>query len=540
MTSRRFLFRAIAFLILPAIVPAGQASEAGWHTISLSQEAWFYDSPGEPGEFNIAWIEHTPDGIEAVLHKGTGFIGYISDVVECGTRPVYIEADVEVSSPNVALALIGMNSDAADYASVFGTFNVSMPITARGFEETGTLSTMLTPEGGHLGIALQAALPDSEAFPDWVFVKITEVRYSVLSELTDTELAYVIDPERRPAPTATPTPSSTPAGPTYTPTDTPTPSETGTPTATGTPTQDATLPPELTVDIPGLAALAEPLTLRAIQSGSFTIGSATDEAGRNDSEGPQHPVTISEPYYIGQHEVTNAQFAAFLSAEGNVAVGGIRRGNVSSPAFRIDVTGSLWESEAGFEDHPVVDVTWHGAKDFCVWLNERAGGAAYRLPTEAEWEYACRAGTATRYYWGDDPLGEAIGGQAWHSANAAGVPHPVGERAPNGWGLYDMSGNAWEWCQDVHSDYGPDPQIDPQGPPSGDFRVIRGGSFSSNAVGCRSAVRARNAAEDSWGGLGFRVAASSDASAPSPTPMPTSIPDSTPTPTPTPSDTPAG
>ena len=530
-------------LFLLATISHIQAEGDIWTVIPLTEEAWFFDTPGEEDEYELSWIELTDDGFEAVLHKGTGFIAYISDVIECGTRPVHIEADVEVSSANVALALIGMNSDAADYASVYGTFGAVMPISARGFEESGVISINISPEGGYLGIALQAALPDAEAYSDWVFVNVKEVRYSILSGLTDTELAYVVDPARRPTPTPSPTPSLTPSGPTYTPTDTPTPTETGTPTATSTPTPTATFSEVITVEVPGLSTRVEQLAMSIVNSGTFAIGSPEDELGRSANESPQHAVVLTEPYYIGQHEITNAQFAAFLNAEGNASSEGSERIQTGIAACRIDKDedDGDWEVEDGYEDYPAVAVTWYGARDFCAWLTEEDGVSTYRLPTEAEWEHAYRAGTVTRFFWGEDVSNEAIGGYAWYSTNAGAVPHPVGGKSPNAWGLYDMAGNVWEWCADKYGAYEEGTQTDPTGASSGEFYVMRGGAYSSNASDCRAAARARNTAADSWSGLGFRIAATYGLPpTPTPTPTYTSTPTvtKTPTRTPTPTSTP--
>jgi formylglycine-generating enzyme required for sulfatase activity len=183
------------------------------------------------------------------------------------------------------------------------------------------------------------------------------------------------------------------------------------------------------------------------------------------------------------------------------------------------------EGEA--DDRPVNRVTWYDAIDFCNRLSEREGltpayrrdrnnvswDAAtdgYRLLTEAEWEYACRAGTRTRYSFGDGGYYDRnLGEYAWYSDNAGGggAPHPVGTRKPNPWGLYDMHGNVWEWCWDWYGSYpSRTPQVDPMGPPAGEYRVLRGGSFLGRAVFLRSSVRFRGRPEDLVLGSGFRYA----------------------------------
>jgi len=138
---------------------------------------------------------------------------------------------------------------------------------------------------------------------------------------------------------------------------------------------------------------------------------------------------------------------------------------------------------------------------------EKSAGYVYRLPTEAEWEYACRAGTTTKYSFGDSK--SELGGYAWYDENSGGRTHPVGEKKPNGWGLYDMHGNVWEWCQDWHDDYPSGSATDPTGAASGSLRVIRGGSWFYYSDYCRSASRDRLTPDFRSDFLGFRVLRSS-------------------------------
>ena len=176
------------------------------------------------------------------------------------------------------------------------------------------------------------------------------------------------------------------------------------------------------------------------------------------------------------------------------------------------------EGEA--DDRPVNQVSWYDAIDFCNCLSEREGltpayrrdgdnvswGTAdgYRLLTEAEWEYACRAGTRTHYSFGDDE--GKLGEYAWYARNSGVAPHPVGTLKPNPWGLYDMHGNVWEWCWDWYGSYPSESQPDPMGPPAGDSRVLRGGSFDDGAVDLRSANRFWLWPEGWYRDLGFRCA----------------------------------
>jgi formylglycine-generating enzyme required for sulfatase activity len=156
---------------------------------------------------------------------------------------------------------------------------------------------------------------------------------------------------------------------------------------------------------------------------------------------------------------------------------------------------------------PVVQVSWDEAVEFCRKLSslpeEKSAGREYRLPTEAEWEYACRAGSTTEYSFsdGDSRLDE----YAWFTKNSNKTTHPVGQKCPNGWGLYDMHGNVWEWCEDWHGDYRRGSVTDPVGPSLASDRVYRGGGWNSSARGCRSAFRRSYTPDNRYGYLGFRV-----------------------------------
>jgi len=199
-----------------------------------------------------------------------------------------------------------------------------------------------------------------------------------------------------------------------------------------------------------------------IRPGEFLMGSPDSEANRSDDEGPQHNVRITKPFYMGKYEVTQAQFLAVTGRD---------------PAY---FKGA---------DNPVESVSWSNAEDFCRKLGQEAGREA-RLPTEAEWEYACRAGTTTAFSFGDGTSG--LGDHAWYSGNSGGKSHPVGQKEPNAWGLYDMHGNVWEWCQDRYDNhyYQATPASDPTGPPGGYSRVLRGGSWNYALPDyCRSANR---------------------------------------------------
>ena len=202
------------------------------------------------------------------------------------------------------------------------------------------------------------------------------------------------------------------------------------------------------------------LEMIKIPAGSFMMGS--DEY---DAEKPQHKVNLQE-FYLGKHPVTQEQYQAIVGT------------NPSS-----------------FKDNPknpVEQVSWDDAQAFCQKLSEKTG-KKYRLPSEAEWEYACRAGTQTRYYFGDDE--KHLGEYAWFDENSDSKTHPVGQKKPNNWGLYDMGGNVWEWCEDGwHENYKDAPNDGNSwndNHSQSSLRLLRGGSWYLNSRCCRSAVRCR-------------------------------------------------
>ena len=229
------------------------------------------------------------------------------------------------------------------------------------------------------------------------------------------------------------------------------------------------------------------LELVSIPSGTFTMGSPGDEKGRQGDEGPQPEVTLNRAFWLGRTEVTQRQWEAIM-------------GN----------------NPSGFKgsNRPVESVTWNDAMDFCRRLTERERTAGrmddwheYTLPTEAQWEYACRAGTTARFSYGDDPDFEGLGDYAWYIGNGSARTHNVEGRLANPWGLQDMHGNVLEWCEDWYSrGYTGGNAIDPQGAKSGSARVLRGGGWNSSAAYCRSSVRGWSAPGSSRNDFGFRVA----------------------------------
>jgi len=221
------------------------------------------------------------------------------------------------------------------------------------------------------------------------------------------------------------------------------------------------------------------IELVLIPAGSFQMGSPSSEEGRGFPEGPQHEVHISQAFWMAKHEVTNAQYARFLTA-------------TSHP-------GPKHQDEGAFigPDQPVVGVSWNDADAYCRW-------AGMQLPTEAQWEYAARAGTTTRYWSGDSEADLARVG--WYAENSGTTAMPVGQRPANPWGLHDMHGNVWNWTADWYGDYSPSTLTDPTGPPTGEYRVFRGGSRVDPALGARAAIRMWHEPGASGSVLGFRPA----------------------------------
>jgi sulfatase modifying factor 1 len=176
--------------------------------------------------------------------------------------------------------------------------------------------------------------------------------------------------------------------------------------------------------------------------------------------------------------------------------------NLNGSSSRISKRGNRFEVERGYEDHPVIYVSWFGARAFCNWLRDKTG-KNYQLPTEAQWEFAARGGNQSQgyKYAGSDNL-DIVG---WYDDNSGGGPHKVGQKRPNELGIYDMSGNVWEWCQDWYGDYSRRAQRNPAGPSIGSSRVYRGGSGGSDAGYCRVSFRYSITPVNRLNFLGFRV-----------------------------------
>jgi formylglycine-generating enzyme required for sulfatase activity len=236
-----------------------------------------------------------------------------------------------------------------------------------------------------------------------------------------------------------------------------------------------------------------PTNLVFIPPGTFRMGSPTNEVDRWDNEGPQTAVTISRGYWMGKYLVTQGDYLALTGNNPSYFTTNDWNGNPIPP----DLT------------RPVEQVSWFDATAYCAQLTqrERAAGriatnSVYRLPTEAEWEYACRAWTSTRFSYGDDPGYTNLTDYAWDSGETT---HPVGQKLPNPWGLYDMHGNVEEWCQDWYGTYPGRIALDPQGPATGSARVVRGGGWYCPGGDCRSAGRGSGDPSEGIGGVGLRV-----------------------------------
>jgi formylglycine-generating enzyme required for sulfatase activity len=236
-----------------------------------------------------------------------------------------------------------------------------------------------------------------------------------------------------------------------------------------------------------------------IPAGTFLMGSPDGDGEAASFERPRHQVTISKPFEIGRFEVTQAQWEAVMGASPYA----LDRSNpfYNLPGMRERITRP---------DHPAT-VSWNDAQRFIAEMNRLENTSRYRLPTEAEWEYAARAGSKTRYSFGDSETD--LPSHAWFGGDfQTGGTHPVGQKTPNPWGLHDVHGNVWEWVRDWYDPefYARSPSKDPSGPASGSKRVVRGGSWHATATSWRSAFR-RDYDPDYRGiSIGFRVVREAD------------------------------
>lgn len=223
--------------------------------------------------------------------------------------------------------------------------------------------------------------------------------------------------------------------------------------------------------------------------GSFVMGRVPGEVDSNPWEGPQHTVTFAQGFWISKYEITQRQWQAIMG---------------NNPSY-----ANSWRTG----NRPVEQVSWDDAQEFVAEANALRPSNNYALPSEAQWEYACRAGTATRFYWGDDPGAALMPGYAWVPANSGEDSHDVGQKLPNAWGIHDMAGNVWEWVADyTHNDYTGAPTDGAAwlADPVNGNRGVRGGSFY-NAGGCRSAYRGFIEPESRFADFGIRIVMQPDA-----------------------------
>lgn len=237
-----------------------------------------------------------------------------------------------------------------------------------------------------------------------------------------------------------------------------------------------------------------PMHFRLIPAGIFMMGSEPEEvigAQGQDHEKDESPIrwiTLSEDFYMGVFEVTQQQWMSVMG---------------ENPAV-FQQTENYQQEQEDHLQRPVESVSWSDCQLFIERLNS-LGIGTFRLPTEAEWEYACRAGTTTRYYWGNDPRKYIINQYAWANSRSFASTHPVGLKRPNAWGLYDMSGNVWEWCSDGYAPYSEGPQTDPKGDEEAKRKVFRGGSWFDFPESHRCANRHAHGTEREYTAIGLRL-----------------------------------
>jgi formylglycine-generating enzyme required for sulfatase activity/dienelactone hydrolase len=267
----------------------------------------------------------------------------------------------------------------------------------------------------------------------------------------------------------------------------------------------AGLPVEIALDLED----GVKVEMALIPAGTFRMGSPDGEPGRKEDgrEGPQHDVTIARPFYLGKYEVTVAQYRRFVGSTSYItdAEKGGHKGWGRNPNWG-ELSDVNWTKPnfAQTDHHPVCLLSWNDATAFVAWASKTTARVV-RLPTEAEWEYACRAGTSTRFFAGSKDAELSAAG--WFNGNAALTSHPVGRKLPNAWGLHDVHGNVWEWCEDrAQVDYyTASPRVDPPGPKAGENRVLRGGSWDNEPAFCRSASRLWHPPDRRGTSYGFRI-----------------------------------
>jgi formylglycine-generating enzyme required for sulfatase activity len=257
-----------------------------------------------------------------------------------------------------------------------------------------------------------------------------------------------------------------------------------------TPNPNVPAPNKSMISPPKITELTNSIGMKLVRipAGTFQMGSPIEEYGAISNE-EQYTVKISNAFYLGKFEVTQGQYAKVM---------GLNPSYFQKRVIR-KTDSSMYPVDSLYVDFAV---------EFCNRLSEmpeeKRAGRSYRLPTEAEWEYACRAGSTTAYSFGDDA--SSLDKFAWFKENSDGQTHPVGSKEPNAWGLYDMHGNVWEWCADRYGEYPRGMAIDPISPQSKKYPISRGGNFDSLPIFCRSAYRGDNLTSSrTYEYCGFRV-----------------------------------
>jgi len=263
---------------------------------------------------------------------------------------------------------------------------------------------------------------------------------------------------------------------------------------------------KLALDLNGKVRIA----LALIPAGKFIMGSPDTEEDHTIYEGPQHKVTFAKPFYMSIFLITRAQWVQVMGGDPSEC-SKHHKARFLRPEHLGRMVAGDPSQMPGKPDQPVDSVSWKDAQEFCAKVTAMTGKNVH-LPSEAEWEYACRAGSTTRFCFGDDPDGSNLTDYAWFTANSNDYTYQVGKKKPNAWGLYDMHGNVVEWCQDgLHYTYDGAPSdgrawdADAKITPSGVCRMMRGGCNNSHAAGCRSAGRDWGPYKNRCGDVGFRI-----------------------------------